>query len=164
VEEMKKITQAIIDRYNEGQDKVKVCTNCKEKKKVTEFFKNKTTEDGYHYWCKECKSKANRKYNELNKKSIRLNKKKYNESHREILRKSNKSWKNKNPHKIEAERKISYAIRIGKIKKQNCTKCDSSKDLHAHHEDYTKPLEIIWLCRTCHFQRHKEMREIKANT
>jgi hypothetical protein len=27
----------------------------------------------------------------------------------------------------------------------------------AHHEDYDKPLEVVWLCQPCHKQRHKEI-------
>jgi len=50
----------------------------------------------------------------------------------------------------------SYAnvyLKRGKIKKGKCCVCNS-KDSQMHHEDYTKPTDILWLCRGCHLQRH----------
>ncbi len=52
----------------------------------------------------------------------------------------------------------SYAnsyLRRGKIKKDNCRDCESEKS-QMHHEDYSKPLEVIWLCRECHLKLHKD--------
>lgn len=39
----------------------------------------------------------------------------------------------------------------------NCEKCgapDNGRQLHGHHEDYSKPLEVTWLCNTCHRLEH----------
>ena len=38
---------------------------------------------------------------------------------------------------------------------KNCDVCGSDKSVDAHHEDYTKPLEVDWLCRKCHIQLHR---------
>lgn len=40
-------------------------------------------------------------------------------------------------------------IKRGKIKKENCKVCNYSK-VEAHHKDYNKPLEVIWLCNQHH--------------
>jgi len=48
----------------------------------------------------------------------------------------------------------SYAgvyLRRGKIKKEPCMKC-GSLDSQMHHEDYSKPLDVMWLCRQCHME------------
>ena len=44
------------------------------------------------------------------------------------------------------------ALRAGRlIRPAECSKCgDASKDVHGHHEDYAKPLDITWLCQRCH--------------
>jgi hypothetical protein len=36
-----------------------------------------------------------------------------------------------------------------------CSICGEQKTIHAHHDDYTKPLDVIWLCRKHHQERHK---------
>jgi len=43
--------------------KNKKCTKCKITKPINEFYKNKTTKDGYCYQCKKCKSEKNKKGN-----------------------------------------------------------------------------------------------------
>lgn len=59
----------------------------------------------------------------------------------------------KNKVKRRARRKVEYEIFMGRIKRKSCKKC--GKKAHAHHEDYLKPLEIIWLCPKHHKEVHK---------
>lgn len=47
-------------------------------------------------------------------------------------------------------------IKRGKIKRNACVKC-GNEQAEVHHSDYTKPLEIIWLCRKCHILIHKKI-------
>ncbi len=50
-----------------------------------------------------------------------------------------------------ARAKARYAITKGIIKKpKKCEVCEQVKPLQGHHEDYSKPLEVIFLCYTCH--------------
>ena len=35
-----------------------------------------------------------------------------------------------------------------------CEKCGNKLKLHAHHKDYSKPLDVTWLCRYCHRELH----------
>lgn len=67
-----------------------------------------------------------------------------------------KDYRIKNPQKAEAHRLLLKAIRRGDLKRLPCEKCSSVKS-HGHHEDYNKPLEVIWLCPKNHVQRHKEI-------
>jgi len=51
------------------------------------------------------------------------------------------------------------AIRTGKIEKpRTCSKCGSPSRIEGHHERYDKPLEVLWLCRTCHRALHAKIR------
>jgi predicted DNA-binding protein YlxM (UPF0122 family) len=46
---------------------------------------------------------------------------------------------------------IKYAIRRGRlIKPKTCQRCETKRPLEAHHPDYNKPLEVLWLCISCH--------------
>ena len=49
---------------------------------------------------------------------------------------------------------VHVYIKGGKIIKQPCSVCNSTENVEAHHEDYSKPLDIIWLCRTHHLEYH----------
>jgi hypothetical protein len=42
-----------------------------------------------------------------------------------------------------------------------CQQCRSTSSIEAHHEDYSKPLEVVWLCKSCHMNRHKELKEAR---
>jgi len=54
-----------------------------------------------------------------------------------------------------AEPALRKAIRAGKIKrKEACERCGKSEKTHGHHEDYAKPLDVIWLCPQCHVSAH----------
>jgi hypothetical protein len=63
------------------------------------------------------------------------------------------------PRKRAARVELGNALRDGKIKKApECEICAVCADLHGHHEDYSKPLEVIWVCSACHAFIHKYWR------
>lgn len=66
---------------------------------------------------------------------------------------SNKKWRKLNPEKARAHWTVSNAIRYGKLTRQPCQVCGNKKS-HAHHNDYSKPLKIEWLCHRCHWNKH----------
>lgn len=61
----------------------------------------------------------------------------------------------------EQEKKIktrSYTqsnIQRGRILKDVCYLC-GDPNVQAHHNDYYKPLEVVWLCDTCHKKAHSD--------
>ncbi|NOQ37374.1 hypothetical protein GQ472_00670 [archaeon] len=62
----------------------------------------------------------------------------------------------------KAMKKLHNAVKSGtKDKPNNCTLCDFKTDdkrmIHGHHEDYSKPLDVIWVCRKCHNKIHRKM-------
>lgn len=59
--------------------------------------------------------------------------------------------------KFAARAALSKAIRDGVLIRQNCIRCDNPK-ADGHHPDYTKPLEVIWLCSQCHAREHQLLR------
>lgn len=72
------------------------------------------------------------------------------ERHAELAR----AYRSRNPEKTKAQNQLNYALRKGEISRKNCEVCGTSERVHAHHEDYTKPLEVKWLCYTCHKAAH----------
>lgn len=62
------------------------------------------------------------------------------------------------PETLLKEKCRAYANtyqRRGKLTPQPCLKCGSLK-VEKHHPDYSKPLEVVWLCRPCHRRLHEE--------
>lgn len=64
----------------------------------------------------------------------------------------------------EARKALNKAVRLGEIARGDCEHCGAEnrdgKKSHGHHTDYTKPLDVMWLCRGCHQDLHtKERRE-----
>lgn len=44
-----------------------------------------------------------------------------------------------------------HAIRRKRlIPSAHCSKCGKVRKTEGHHDDYDKPLEVVWLCRSCH--------------
>lgn len=59
--------------------------------------------------------------------------------------------------KYIARTKTAKAIKSGKlIRPEFCTSCKTGQPVEAHHPDYNKPLNVMWLCRKCHRQWHKK--------
>jgi len=70
-----------------------------------------------------------------------------------------KKRKKEHPEKYRAYCKLKYALESGKIKKPDkCEDCPATKNIQAHHEDYSKPYNVNWLCPKCHRRRDRERR------
>lgn len=80
---------------------------------------------------------------------------------RECHARSMREFRERTPLNEEQRAKMncrSYANtykRRGKLIQEPCP-C-GSPDSQMHHHDYTKPLEVEWLCRKCHLARHREL-------
>jgi len=68
-----------------------------------------------------------------------------------------KIQKERYPERIRAREMVYKAIKSGKlINPDYCSKCKTrTSRLHAHHEDYTQPLKVKWLCVGCHRVVHE---------
>lgn len=68
----------------------------------------------------------------------------------EMRKKIEERYNNKYPERVLAH-EIARKIIINRC----CEHCGSIKNLHRHHEDYSKPLEVIILCQKCHVKLHQ---------
>lgn len=86
--------------------------------------------------------------------------KKYGRKNRVLLNEKLKAWARRNPEKHAAHAKVQYAIKWGHlIKPKSCTRCPETHRLHAHHHDYSRPLDVTWLCPLCHKSEHRRLRD-----
>ena len=62
------------------------------------------------------------------------------------------AWRNEFPNRRRAQGLVAYALRSGKLVKQPCWVC--GEKAVAHHPDYDRPLDVVWLCQPHHKQTH----------
>ena len=65
--------------------------------------------------------------------------------------------KERYPKKFVARDEVRKARRNGTLIPGPCKICGSEEDIQAHHEDYSKPLEVEWLCGSCHRDLHRSL-------
>ena len=113
-----------------------LCITCKETKPVEGFNRDVSRGKQRHYRsnkCRSCEKARNVEYYATNK---------------EYRARKRKRAKANNAHA-----KVFAAIKKGKLTRKPCEVCGDEKAV-AHHDDYAKPLEVRWLCRSHHKQWH----------
>ena len=150
----------------------KQCFKCEQVKPLDEFYQDGRMLDGFLNKCKQCTRldvKKNRKkkleqYKEYDReRAMRPNRvaarKEYAASERgkAIQRLAHKKSRERFPEKFKARYVLNNAIRDGKIVRPLMCRCGSTGRIEAHHIDYSKPLEVIWLCKPCHVKADKEL-------
>lgn len=99
----------------------KRCSTCGIVKPIADFFRHKRKSDGHDSRCKVCQRAANAAYYE------------------------------RYPERALAYKVMWNAIRRGDlIRPPTCDRCGQETDVDGHHTDYSRPLDVQWLCRSCH--------------
>jgi hypothetical protein len=62
------------------------------------------------------------------------------------------------PERKRAYLLVQSAIYHGTLVRRPCEVCGGRRDIEAHHEDYSKPLDVRWLCRSHHKRLHDDLR------
>lgn len=64
-------------------------------------------------------------------------------------------WYKKNKEKSLAHQKVYFAIKNGLIKRPSvCEMCKREGRVLAHHKDYKKALDVLFVCQKCHNEIH----------
>lgn len=148
---------------------MKKCNQCGLEKDLTEFQIRRASKDGFTARCKKClsdydKSRANNpervkarveyQKSEAYRESARKSSRKYARDNKEKRKESVDKYRDKNKKKYQCHGIVAYAIKCGNIKRMPCEICGKDKT-HAHHDDYSKPLEVRWLCDKHHNEWHR---------
>ena len=145
---------------------IKTCSKCEGEKLLKAFHKDAQAKSGRQSVCKECRSKY------MQKPEIKKQQRSYRGTaeHKERMREYNRTYKATPKYKtylkkykkrdevlirIKANSAINSALVAGNITRPNsCSSCATECTPDGHHPDYSKPLDVIWLCRTCHTKAH----------
>ncbi len=62
-----------------------------------------------------------------------------------------------NRGKSNARQRFAAAVKEGRIERPKvCSACGKRKKIHGHHDDYSKPFDVRWLCPKCHYKQHSK--------
>ena len=159
-----------------------VCEICGVEKPITDFYKE-VSKRGHTKNCIECIKKRKKEYYKNNPEKLKetikrdnagrvLRQRGYSKRNKEKVLKMNTEQYYKNrekrieyarehrkkfPKQEHAHQVLRSAIRSGQIiRPDECEICHKKCKPQAHHEDYSKPLDVIWLCRSCHSLVHRD--------
>lgn len=101
-----------------------------------------------YFRCRKCNTARMKRYasTKIGREHIRLNNKK--SYHKNIIKCKARGYFHLKVPRLYAEGKLTDKI---------CSVCGSVLNVQAHHPDYSKPLEVIWLCTPCHADEHRNM-------
>lgn len=129
----------------------------------------------YYKKNKEKMNKQSREWYKNNRERTREMHAKYQSSHRELYKESQRKWVVNNRDKfnryraeynkmeiprfkINIRRKSTRKVSLqGKV----CEKCECSKNLHRHHNDYNDPFNVTILCKDCHLKWHLNYKPVE---
>lgn len=148
---------------------MKQCFKCKKEKPLNEFYVHPMMFDGHLNKCIDCTKKdvserlaiklKDLEWLALERARCRAKQARYRKLGLAIPSspESSKQWASRNRHKTRAQNQARRAVLSGKInRKKKCEECGKRKKLHMHHADYSKPLNVQFLCHRCHgITRHK---------
>ena len=155
----------------------KVCKRCGKTLDISRFYQHPQMKDGHLNICMGCVKERVRKHRIQNIDAIRAydrirgrkpenvgrrreyaNKKRqkdpeaYRQYQLEIQKKYRKRYREKGIARLVTAR----ALRSGVIvRPTTCGGCGVECKPEAHHTDYSKPLDVIWLCDACHKKEHR---------
>jgi hypothetical protein len=151
---------------------MKACFKCLEVKPLSEFYKHPMMADGYLNKCKDC-AKCDVKENREKRREyyMEYDRNRPNAAQRVKAccerartakgkiqkKKAISNYRERHPLKYAAKIMTTNAIRDGRLVRQPCEVCGGTDKIHAHHEDYTKPFDVNWLCMAHHVARHKQL-------
>ncbi len=134
---------------------MKTCFKCNEEKPLSEFYKHKQMGDGHLNKCKDCTKRDSAQHYRANREYYAEYERKRSqdpERKRKIVE-YQRTGRAKNPERYKATNAVTNAIRDGRLEKEPCEIC-GKENAEAHHDDYSKPLDVRWLCRKHHLEHH----------
>jgi hypothetical protein len=145
------------------------CTRCGAEKPLTSFYRKPDRPNGYSSHCKSCINAYEKQ--RVQDPEVRARKR---ADHRASYRRNRECVRQRRPPydpdaaaeryarrrgtpEQRARSLISGEVQSGRIVKPHaCQDCEARGPVQAHHEDYSRPLDVMWLCTQCHGKRHRK--------
>lgn len=129
------------------------CVTCNVAYEITESMAERR-----QYACPKCESMRAGEYAKNNREKKRAWNNAYSARNSANRAERTATWRANHPEKRIAHQAVQSAIRNGSLAKMPCEVCGTTERIHAHHDDYSKPLDVNWLCHSHHMERHAMLR------
>jgi hypothetical protein len=126
----------------------RLCPKCQTEIMVTEAMVRRK-----NYTCGPCQSKAATEWAKANREKKRASNNAYHKKISGMRSERTAAYRASHPDRKAAHQAVQTAIRNRSLGKAACIVCGSEKS-SAHHEDYSRPLDVVWYCHVHHMQRH----------
>ena len=133
---------------------MKYCNTCETEKDESMFHKRAASSDGFCAKCKTCQKVYDKLRNKQDHRKEARAIYAQTEEGKLAGNKAKSEYRKRNPNKAKAHAIVARSMRAGNLVKEPCKKCGSEESIHAHHDDYSQPLNIQWLCPKHHHQWH----------
>jgi hypothetical protein len=146
---------------------LKACFKCGDSKQRDEFYAHPQMADGLLGKCKDCtradmralRLKDPEAYRDRHRKAWALKRLRRTYRPHASAPLAAKKYVQRNPEKRRAHVMTGNALRDGRLVREPCFMCGSEKS-EAHHENYSKPLAVVWLCHAHHSGWHRLKRQV----
>ena len=133
----------------------KECYRCNRVLAIHNFYRHPEMKDGHLNKCKDCCRRESVIVSRGEKARKRdIDRYHNNPDRRSMIREHAKNSRKQNRKRANARNKVARAIANGELLKHPCEVC-GKLEVEAHHEDYADPLNVVWLCRIHHGERHR---------
>lgn len=146
---------------------MKTCFKCGERKPLFDFYKHKKMADGHLNKCKTCAKKdtSDHRHGKGREKVLAYDLERAKQPKRVALRAEKTSqWRSTFPERKHAQSLLGSAVKSGTvIPWPVCALHECSAKPEAHHPDYDRPLDVVWLCSAHHKQAHALFTRLTAS-
>ncbi len=140
---------------------MKTCFKCGRVLPLTEFYRHPKTADGHLNKCKACARADYQTYASEHPDVIRKRKSEYSKTDagKAVVRRSYEKRKRLHPDRIRVNAIVGNAMKLGKLIPLPCLVCGAIRT-EGHHPDYSRPLDVVWLCKKHHVEVHQLAKKI----
>jgi hypothetical protein len=135
----------------------KTCFKCSLTFPIEHFYKHPQMADGHLNKCKGCTKLDTAARYERKNGCVEYERERLRKPERKAaMKRYQQARRAREPVKYAARNAVSNAIRDGRLVRGACSKCGSEERVQGHHYDYSKPLDVEWLCFKCHREHAHE--------
>lgn len=142
---------------------IKKCKICEQIKTISKYYKMVISKKGiqlYDSYCQDCRLDYSKNWVNENREHVNKTHREYADKNRPKLAEYKARHRKLHPDRAKARNAITMKLAKLRLTPLPCATCQATPT-QAHHKDYSKPLEVTWLCRKHHLEAHNKVQRIE---